>query len=182
MEKLPHMISKGFEPLAVFQVNDSYILGVYQGRLSEFDLLLKFRQKDSSRKGGWSNIRTPKHIHWAVDVLLKMDSEPIKTKEFLNFLLKYWNDIVEPIKTKVERDDLLNNQLIEEINNEAKHYSQLANKGEYSVKFLLLIAKLLMYQEKTNYPKAYMFKDLLIALENGEDIFRIVRIATHSKK
>lgn len=181
MEKLPHMISRGYKPLAIFQVNDSYILGVYQGRLSEFDLLLKFRQKDSSKKSGWSNIRAPKHIHWAVDLLLKMNTEPIKTKEFLNFLLDYWNNNVEPIKTKVERDDLLSNQLITEVNNEADNYLELANKGEYSVKFLILMAKLLMYQEKTNYPQAYMFKDLLTALENGKDIFKIVRIATHPK-
>lgn len=181
MGKLPHMISRGNKPLTVFQVNDSYILGVYQGRLSEFDLLLKFRQKDSTTKSGWSRIRTPKHIHWAVDLLLKMNSEPIKTKEFLSFLLDYWNNKVEPIKTKNERDNLLSNQLITEVNNEADNYLELANKGEYSVKFLILIAKLLMYQEKTNYPKAYMFKDLLAALESGEDIFKIVRIATHSK-
>ncbi len=182
MGKLPHMVSRGYKPLAIFQVNDSYILGVYQGRLSEFDLLLKFRQKDSSKKSGWSNIRTPKHIHWAVDLLLKMNSEPIKSKTFLNFLLDYWNNNVEPIKTKVERDNLLSSQLITEVNNEADNYHELANKGEYSVKFLILIAKLLMYQEKTNYPKAYMFRDLLTALENGEDIFKIVGIATHSKR
>ena len=179
MGELPHMISRGSKPLAFFLVNDSYILGVYQGRLSEFDLLLKYRQKDSSTKNGWSRIRTPKHIHWAVDVLLKMNSEPIKTRDFLNFLLNYWDNIVEPIKTEVERNNLLNNKLITEINDEALNYSQLANKGEYSVKFLLLIAKLLMYQEKSNYHQAYMFKNLLTALENGEDIFKIVSIATH---
>ena len=46
MNNLPHMISKGVKPLAIFQVNSTYILGVYQGSISEFDLLLKFRQKD----------------------------------------------------------------------------------------------------------------------------------------
>ena len=114
-----------------------------------------------------------------MDVLLKMNLEQGKTKDFLKFLIKYWNDRVKPIETKDERDKLLSKQLIVEINNEAANYSELANKGEYSVKFLLLIAKLLMFQEKTNNHQAYMFKNLLIALENGEDIFKIVSLATH---
>jgi len=173
------MISKGQEPLAIFQVNSTYILGVYQGNISDFDLLLKFRQKDSNSKSGWSRIRTPKHIHWAVDVLLKMNAEKGKTKEFLTFLIKFWNNQVKPLTTVEERNTLLSKELIQEINIEATEYASLADKGEYSVKFLLLIAKLLMFQEKTNYHQAYMFKDLLVALESGKDIFKIVSVATH---
>ena len=66
VEKLPHMRVKGVAPLTVIEINDTYILGVYQGTLSEYDLLLRYRQKDSSSKSGWSRIRTPKHIHWAM--------------------------------------------------------------------------------------------------------------------
>ena len=47
---LPKMISKGNEPLAVFPVNGKYVLAVYKGTLSEFDLLLKYRQKDETKK------------------------------------------------------------------------------------------------------------------------------------
>ena len=50
---------KGIEPLAIIEVNDTYILGVYQGFLSDYDLLLRYRQKDKSSKSGWSRIRTP---------------------------------------------------------------------------------------------------------------------------
>ena len=127
------MTSRGSNPLATFQVNSTYILGVYQGSLSEFDLLLKFRQKDVTTKRGWSRIRTPKHIHWAVDVLLKMNLEQGKTKEFLSFLIKYWNDKVKPIQSKDERDKLLSKKLVADINKEAVDYNALANKGEYSV-------------------------------------------------
>jgi hypothetical protein len=41
------------------------------------------------------------------------------------------------------------------------------------------VAKILMVQEKTNMEEAYMFKNLLDALKEGNDIFRIVSIATH---
>lgn len=174
-----HMVSRGKEPLKVFKVNSSYILAVYRGNISEFDLLLKYRKKDENTRSGWSRIRTPKHIHWAVDILIKMNEEYDKTQVFLEFLIQYWNEKVIPIKSIEDQNNLLSNNLLQEIEKESKSYAELANKGEYSIKFLLLIAKLLMYQEKTNLHTAYMFKNLLISLKEGKDIFKIVSIATH---
>lgn len=166
--------------LATFPINGKYVLGVYKGFISEFDLLLRYRQRDYSTKSGWSRIRTPKHIHWAVDVLLKMNADEQKTKEFLDFLIDIWNTKVFPLKTKAERTKLLNvKSLSEQINLEAVNYETIADKGEYSIKFLILIARLLMIQEKTNMEKAFMFKNLLEALRDGQDIFKIVSIATH---
>jgi hypothetical protein len=49
-------------------------------------------------------------------------------------------------------------------------------------KFLILLAKLLMIQEKTNLETAYMFRKLLEALKAGDDIFKIVSIATHNRR
>jgi len=63
---------------------------------------------------------------------------------------------------------------------EIEKYHLLNNKGEYSIKFLILLAKLLMMQEKTNKEDAYMFKNLLKALKEGKSIFKIVSIATHN--
>ena len=60
--KITHMTVKGIVPLVIIEVNDTYILGVYQGSLSDYDLLLRYRQKDENTKSGWSRIRTPKHI------------------------------------------------------------------------------------------------------------------------
>lgn len=170
------------KPLKIFPVNNKFILAVYKGKLSEFDLLLRYRQKDNSTQSGWSRIRTPKHIHWAVDVLIKMSQEKEKTKELLLFLINYWDNQIKPIKNLSEQSEALKHKLLEEIVKESRFYSNLDEIGEYSIKFLLLMAKLLMIQEKTNYHDAYMFKNLLIALENGEDIFRIVSVATHAGK
>jgi len=179
---LPSMISKGNQPIAVFPVNGKYILAVYKGNLSEFDLLLKYRQQDESRKSGWTMIRTPKHIHWAVDILLKMQSNEAETKNFLDFLILSWNNSIIPLKSEAERSSLLNVEaLLEEVSLEAANYKTLADKGEYSIKFLILIAKLLMTQEKTNMETAFKFKDLLDALRSGKDIFKIVGIATQKR-
>jgi hypothetical protein len=155
-------------------------LAVYRGTISESDFLLKQRQKDETKRSGWFNIRTPKHIHWAVDVLLKMHSNEEETKEFLDFLITAWNEQINPLRTEEERTNLLNVEtLLSEVNQEALNYESLADKGEYSIKFLILIARLLMIQEKTNMETAFMFKQLLDALRAGQDIFKIVSIATH---
>ena len=82
-------------------------------------------------------------------------------------------------KSKKEQELLLSTEnLLAEVNNEAQKYSKLAGKGEYSVKFLILIAKLLMVQEKTNRHDAYMFKNLLERLKEHRNIFEIVSTAT----
>ena len=174
---------KDIEPLTIIKVNDTYILAVYQGSLSEYDLLIRYRQRDKSTKSGWSRIRTPKHIHWAVDAIIKMQHNDEETKKFLEFLINLWDTQIQPLKSREERDLLLNvEKLKKEANIEANRYPQLANKGEYSIKFLYLIAKLLMVQEKTNLSNAYMFKKLLEALEAHKDIYKIVSIASHNRK
>jgi hypothetical protein len=181
--KIPHMKVKGIEPLAIIEVNGTYILGIYQGSLSDYDLLIRYRQKDKSTKSGWSRIRTPKHIHWAVDAIIKMQHNNNDTKNFLNFLINIWDNQIQPLKTDEERNLLLDvEELKKEANIESSKYPQLANKGEYSIKFLYLIAKLLMIQEKTNLSTAFMFKSLLKALESHKDIYRIVSIATHNRR
>ncbi len=169
------MVCKRQEPLCVIPINGTYILGIYKGTLSEFDILLRYRQKEGDR---WSRIRTPKHIHWAVDMLIKHYSEPHETDLLTDSLLEQWSRTV-PIKSKTEQDVLLSpEKLLAEVDNEAQKYGKLAGKGEYSVKFLILIAKLLMIQEKTNRHDAYMFKNLLEQLKEHRNIFEIVSTAT----
>lgn len=163
--------------LFVSELNGRFIIAAYQGSLSQFDILIKYRQKE---KGEWSRIRTPKHIHWAVDVLLKMYADKQKTEDFLDFLIEIWNK-TQPIRSEQERKSFLSiENLLEANKKEIEKYEELSKKGEYSVKFLILLARLLMTQEKTNLETAYMFKNLLKALKSGEDIFKIVSIATHT--
>lgn len=166
-------------PIFIQQINGRFIIAVYQGSLSQYDILIKYRQKE---KGKWSNIRTPKHIHWAVDILIKMHADRECTKRFMDFLIQMW-DKIKPIKSEVEREQILSlESLLEENRKEISEYEELGKKGEYSIKFLILLAKLLMIQEKTNLETAYMFKNLLEALKTGNDIFKIVSLATHNRR
>lgn len=181
-EELPHMIFKRdgetFEPLKVFVLEDK-IIAVYQGSLSEYDILIKYREKLDNNK--WSRIRTPKHIHWAVDLLIKMHStNKERVAEFLDFLIEIWNK-TSPIKNEEERKNALDiKNLLEKHKDRIKEYQDISNFGEYKTEFLILLAELLMIQEKTNMRDAYMFKELLDALREGKDIFKIVSLATHT--
>lgn len=173
------MVCKGQEPLTTVHINGTYILGIYQGHLSEYDIVLRYRKKEN---GKWSLIRTPKHIHWAVDMLIKHYGEPHETDMLLDSLLQQWERTV-PLEYQQAKDELLNEQaLLNYVNSEASHYPELAGKGEYSVRFLILIAKLLMVQEKTNRHDAYMFKKLLEELKDHKDIFKIVATASLTKR
>ena len=135
-EPLPSMTAKGKEPLAAIPVNGEYVLAIYQGSLSEHDILIKYRQLEN---GKWSRLRTPKHIHWAVDILIKHYTEPKETDLFLESLLQLW-DKTEGLHSMADRQRILNeNNLMDQVNKEAANYPKLAKKGEYSVKFLLLL-------------------------------------------
>ncbi|MGN0186560.1 MAG: hypothetical protein ACI392_02280 [Paludibacteraceae bacterium] len=162
-------------PIAQFPVNSHYVLAVYNGKLSTYDIVIRYRQLENDK---WSRIRTPKHVHWAVDILLKQHSNKRATAKFIDLLLSLW-DKMPAITTESVKGDLLNSDvLLADVEKEAKNYLQLANKGEYSIKFLYLLAKLLIIQEKTNKDEAYMFKSLLEALKEHKNIFNIVQIAT----
>lgn len=173
----PNMQTGGMTPLTEFPVNDTYYVAIYQGTLSEFDVLIKYRQ---FKNGQWSRVRTPKHIHWAVDLLIKQHLENNETESLLEHLIDVWDNNIQPIRSDEDRIRLLNHQiLLDEVNEEAAQYPALAEKGEYSVKFLLLLARLLMIQEKTNFERAFMFRNLLEQLREHNDIFKIISTATH---
>jgi len=168
---------KGIEqvPIKAFQINESTIIAIYKGSLSPFDILIKYRQR--LKNGKWSNIRTPKHIHWTVDILMKMQSYKDLTQEFLDFFIDIWNKTV-PLKSEEERQALDLKTLLNISAKEIDKFKELSKKGEYSIKFLILLAKLLMLQEKTNRADAYMFKRVLDGLKRGDDLFRVLSTAT----
>jgi hypothetical protein len=183
-EKFPEMSFKRegliHQPLKTFRVNGSTIIAVYRGTLSQLDILIKYRQKSKDRKK-WSRIRTPKHIHWTVDILMKMQSYGDLTKEFLDFFINIWNKTI-PLKNEAERQALDLEAMLGISKKEIEKFQKLSKRGEYSVRFLILLAKLLMLQEKTNRSDAYMFKHVLDGLRGEEDLFHILATATLRKR
>ncbi|XOB42352.1 MAG: hypothetical protein ACKKMP_03265 [Candidatus Nealsonbacteria bacterium] len=171
---------KVIRPLKIFTINKNELIGVYRGRLSRYDILIKYRQKN--KNGKWSRLRTPKHIHWTVDLLMKMSKNKKKISNFLDFLIQVWNETKPITSRKIQKRFLNRNYLLKKHLDKIKEYKGISKYGEYKIEFLILIAKLLMIQEKTNRRDAYMFKTLLEALKRGDDIFSIVAIATYRKR
>jgi hypothetical protein len=99
------------------------------------------------------------------------------TQEFLDFFIDIWNKTT-PIQSKQERQSLDLKALLDISKEEIERFKELSKKGEYSVKFLILLAKLLMVQEKTNRADAYMFRKVLDGLKMGKDLFSVLSTAT----
>jgi hypothetical protein len=155
-------------------INEKLVLYVLQGCFSNFDMLLKYSEYD---KGKWSRKRAPKHIHWAVDLIIKKQLEEELTNEFLDELIKVWDE-KKPFMNNEQRNRVIKN-VIDGAYKIEQRFSSLENIGEYPVKFLWVLAELLMYQEKSNNADAYMFKKLLCSLRNDLEIYKVVSIATH---
>lgn len=155
-------------------VFDSYIIYVFQGNLSQFDILIKYK-KDNTR------IRTPKHIHWVVDILMKMQGDEALTKKYLLAIKDCWNTCqpltnnnFDTLRTLIENGK--NKILIEK-------FFSLNAFGEYDVEFLYVLMELLAVQEKTNRADAYMFGDIIEELlETDRDIFRIIHTASFGSR
>lgn len=69
------------------KINDSYIIYVFKGLLSPNDIVVKY-----SKNG--KRIRTPKHIHWVIDMLLKEQKNHNDVITFLKCMQKTWDEIV----------------------------------------------------------------------------------------
>lgn len=163
------LIEKGTKQAIIEFVFTDYIIYVFQGTLSHFDIVIKYK-KDGTR------IRTPKHIHWVVDILMKMQGNEILTKNYLQAIQDCWNSCV-PL-TNNDYDTL--KVLIENGENDIdiEQYFPLNDFGEYDVEFLYVLMELLAVQEKTNRTDAYMFGKIIEELlETDRDIFKIISTA-----
>jgi hypothetical protein len=99
------------------------------------------------------------------------------TRQFLDYFIEVWNN-TKPLKSEKERQSLDLAKLLEYSSTELEKFKALSEKGEYSVRFLILLAKLLMIQEKTNRADAYMFRKVLEGLRSGSDLFSVLSRAT----
>ena len=160
----------GEEKIAIIEyVFENYTIFVFEGKLSQFDILVRYKK-------GTLRIRTPKHIHWVVDILMKMQGKEKLTKEFLEKIKMCWNNC----KPLTDRNFEILKNLIEDGEKEMdiNKFTALNAFGEYDVEFLYVLMQLLSFQEKTNRADAYMFGKIIDELlETERDIFKIVSTA-----
>ena len=162
-------IENGTRQAIIEFVFTDYIIYVFQGTLSQFDIVIKYK-KDGKR------IRTPKHIHWTVDILVKTQGNETLTKQYLKAIQNCWNTCVPLANNDFDTLKALIEGGEEEI--DIEQYFDLNAFGEYDVEFLYVLMELLAVQEKTNRADAYMFGKIIEELlETDRDIFKIISTA-----
>jgi hypothetical protein len=122
-------------------------------------------------------VRTPKHIHWAIDLLIKKEHRPELVTALVNYLIAMWSKI-EPFSTKADQQQC---ELRFTNPENLAPYKELDNYGEYPVEFIGRVIELMMLEEKTGNRDAFMFKGVLEAIRDDKEIFEIVSRASFTR-
>jgi len=147
-------------------------IGIFAGNRGhnpDHDILIKY-QEDGKR------VRTPKHIHWVIDILIKKEHNKDLTMKFLKYLRDMY-DRVEGFKSK---EDRVRCELKETTPEKLKQFDELNKYGEYSVEFIGHLIELMIKMEKNMPPEkpARVFKELMDSMLREDEIFVIVSKAT----
>ena len=147
-------------------------IGVFagsRGHNPDHDILIKYKE-DGKR------VRTPKHIHWVIDVLIKKEHNKELTLKFLRYL----RDMYDKVKGFESKEDREKCKLTETTYEKLKKFEELNDYGEYSVEFVGHLIELMIKMEKNTSPDnpARVFKELMDSILEEKEIFVIVSKAT----
>ena len=165
---------KGIEHVAVKEIKlyDGTIIGVFEGSRGanpDHDILIKYQERGK-------RLRTPKHIHWVIDLLIKKEHNRVLTLEFM----KYLRSMYDRVGAFKSREDRHNCELTETTTEKLRPFEELNNYGEYKVDFIGHLIELMIKMEKNTPPEkpARVFKELMDAMIQEKEIFVIVSRAT----
>ncbi len=155
-------------------LSDGTIIGIFEGDrgyIKDHDIIIKYQENGK-------RIRTPKHIHWVIDLLIKKQHKPELTLEFIKYLRDIY-DKVEGFKSKEDRAKFF---LKETTKEKLKPFEELNKHGEYKVEFIGHLIELMIKMEKNTPPNkpARVFKELIDAMIQEKEIFVIVSKATQT--
>jgi hypothetical protein len=159
-----------YQSILDINFNNGSLLCVFPGRLSPFDIVMKYKEPRT-------RLRTPKHIHWVVDLMVKQEHDARLTRQLLIAFQDQWNNTI-PL-TNRRMTTIRNSMQLSTNQTLLTTFASLNAYGFYNIDFLMHLMELLMVQEKTNNPNAYMFGDIINALIQNRDLFKIISTATH---
>jgi hypothetical protein len=153
-------------------LSDGTIIGVFagsRGYIKDHDILIKYQEKGK-------RLRTPKHIHWVIDLLIKKEHNKKLTLKFMEYLRGMY-DKVEGFKSKEDRAKC---ELRETTPEKLKPFQELNKHGEYKIDFIAHLIELMIKMEKNTPPEkpARVFRELMDAMIQEKEIFVIVSKAT----
>ena len=154
------------------KLNDGTIIGVFEGSRGhnpDHDILIKYQEQGK-------RLRTPKHIHWVIDLLIKKEHNKKLTLDFMKYLREMY-DRVEGFRSAEERSSF---EFKETTTAKLKPFEELNKYGEYKVEFIGHLIELMIKMEKNQPPEkpARVFKELIDALIQEKEIFVVVSKAT----
>jgi len=155
-----------------FALSDGTIIGVFEGSRGykpEHDILIKYQEKGK-------RVRTLKHIHWTMDLMIKKQHNRELTLKFMKYLRGMY-DCVEGFKSKEDRAKCVLKEITPE---KLKPFQELNKYGEYKVDFIAHYIELMIKMEKNTPPEkpARVFRELMDAMIQEKEIFVIVSKAT----
>ena len=153
-----------------FNLQNGTIIGVFQGSLGDnpdLDIVIKYKEIGK-------RLRTPKHIHWAIDLLIKKEHKPEMVRDLVEYFIAMW-DRIQPFSNKADQQRC---ELHFTNPENLAPYEELNDYGEYPIEFIGHIIELMMLEEKTGNHEAFMFKGVLEAIRDDREIFEIVSRAT----
>jgi len=160
------------ESIKEIKLNDGTVIGVFEGDrgyIPDHDILIKYQEEGK-------RLRTPKHIHWVIDLLIKKEHNKELTLKFM----KYLRDMYDRVDSFTSKEDRTNCSLKETTTKKLKKFEELNNYGEYKVDFIGHLIELMIKMEKNTSPEkpARVFRELMEAMINEKEIFVVVSRAT----
>jgi len=175
---------KDEELLWEIKFSKTLFLCITKWKLSEFDIKVNYKDLSDSKYR-----KTPKHIHWIFDIMIKKEHKPGCIKLFAKFLLEKWEELdsefcsneLKKLHNKEKSLEDLFKKIKEDIENLKKleDFEEINNFWYFPFEFLALFWYLMILQEKNNRSDAYMFKRMLEGVINDEyNPYKIISIAT----
>jgi len=165
---------KGKEHHSIKEIKlaDGTIIGVFEGSRGanpDHDILIKYQEENK-------RLRTPKHIHWVIDLLIKKEHNRELTLKFMRYL----RDMYDKVGAFTSKEDRAKCELKETTHEKLKEFEELNKYGEYKVEFIGHLIELMIKMEKNTPPEkpARVFRELMEAMINEKEIFVIVSKAT----
>jgi hypothetical protein len=149
--------------IRLYTTKDNIEICVSRGTKSKHDFKVAYKEPGK-------RVRTPKHIHIVVDLYMKFSKNERLTLKLVDHLIEMIKKI-KPVKKYPPKLQLFKKADI-------SRFKELNKYGEYSVEFILVVAELIMIQEKTNYPRGTMNLKLFETFRNRGDIFSVISAAT----
>lgn len=148
----------GEPSINVFPMPDGTLIGIFQGNRGDkphLDFVVRFLPAGRRKK-----IRTPRNIHWVVDILLIGKDKPQEALKLTRALLKCYKDSTA-FRSRAERNSFQPRRA----RRLASRFKHLDSEGVVPVAFVTHIVELFSICEKASPRDNKMFQDVLLKLE-----------------